>query len=197
MAFHFTGYSNFHDLNLDYILAEMGVIKAKMAIIDEWYDDYNEQLKHLETIYAELVNKYNDLEASFDQFVEEVNTNFDNLETELTNTIQAEINAFNLEVQLFENQVNYRLDGMQTQITVMDRRLDEAIEHLADNLQIINPFTGELEPISSVIDTLAGFHMEDAITAGEYDALAITAQYYDGLQLTAYQYDVQAKQYLN
>lgn len=189
-------YVNFHELNLNMILQEMKRISDEMEVIKTWHDDYQDELEHLEEIYGDLVNKYNDLEQDFNAFVQQINTDFEELETDLIARINREMNDVRNEMQLFENQVNYRLDGMQAQITALDRKIDNAIEHLADNLKIINPFTGELEPISDVINTLAAFHMEDAITAGDYDALQLTAGYYDGLQLTAYQYDVQARQFL-
>lgn len=55
-----------------------------------------------------------------------------------------------------------------------------------------SPFTGEYVTIISVINQLASFHMEGAITAADYDAKEITAGDYDALELTAYDYDFHA-----
>lgn len=55
-----------------------------------------------------------------------------------------------------------------------------------------SPFTGEYVPITSVINQLASFHMDEAITAGAYDAKEITAGDYDSLLLSAYDYDFHA-----
>lgn len=55
-----------------------------------------------------------------------------------------------------------------------------------------SPFSGEYVPITSVINQLASFHMDGAITAGDYDAKEITAGDYDALELTAYDYDFHA-----
>lgn len=55
-----------------------------------------------------------------------------------------------------------------------------------------SPFSGEYVPITTVINQLASFHMDEAITAGAYDAKEITAGDYDALDLTAYNYDFHA-----
>lgn len=55
-----------------------------------------------------------------------------------------------------------------------------------------SPFNGEYVTIISVINQLASFHMDGAITAADYDAKEITAGDYDALELTAYDYDFHA-----
>ena len=56
-----------------------------------------------------------------------------------------------------------------------------------------SPFTGETVRLEVVINELASLHKDDALTAGEYDALAIDADYYDSLDLTAFDYDWHGK----
>lgn len=56
-----------------------------------------------------------------------------------------------------------------------------------------SPFTGETVRLEIVINELASLHKDDALTAGEYDALSIDADYYDSLDLTAFDYDWHGK----
>ena len=140
---------------------------------------------------------YDQLESDFIKFKKDVNDNFDALTLRLMDQIAAAESNLQRQIDIFKAQVNYELDVFQNQLTAMDTKLDDALDHIADHIYMFNPFTGQEEPVTQVIGYLASLHMEDAITAGEYDALAITAGYYDGLNLTAYQYDITAKQYLN
>ena len=64
------------------------------------------------------------------------------------------------------------------------------------DLYMINPFTGEYDPIKTVINYLAGLHKAESFTATEYDALEIDADTYDGYEVTAYNYDWFGKLYI-
>ena len=64
------------------------------------------------------------------------------------------------------------------------------------DLYMINPFTGEYDPIKTVINYLAGLHKAESFTATEYDALALDADTYDGYEVTAYNYDWFGKLYI-
>lgn len=197
MAFHFNGYTNFHELNLDYILQQLTELKNEMATIETWHDDWVDKLEELENEYNRIVTMYDTLEADFVQFKQDVNNDFTRLRGQLIADIEQAETVLQNQIDAFRNEVNFELSGFQNEITALNIKLDNAIEHFADNLYINNPFTGQNESLSKVIQMLASFHMEDAITAGEYDALALTAADYDGRNLTAYQYDILAKQYLH
>lgn len=56
-----------------------------------------------------------------------------------------------------------------------------------------NPFTGLIDSYENIINTLANLHKDNAITAGEYDALGLTASDYDAYYITAKNYDFSAK----
>lgn len=57
------------------------------------------------------------------------------------------------------------------------------------DLYMINPFTGDYDPVKTVINYLAGLHKAEAFTATEYDALELDADTYDAFECTAYNYD--------
>ena len=64
------------------------------------------------------------------------------------------------------------------------------------DLYMINPFTGEYDPIKTVINYLAGLHKAESYTAIEYDALELDADTYDAFECTAYNYDWFGKLYI-
>ena len=189
-------YTNFHELNLNWIVTEMATIRKEMEDIREWKEGWEEILEDLNEKYIEIVAKYDQLERDFTAFKVDMEADFDTLSRDfiirfagLQAALEADIEGFKLEIQ-------YQVDGLSGEVRELDQKLDRAIDNLADSLRMSNPFTGQEEPLSQIIMQLASFHMADAITAGEYDGLAITAGYYDGLNLTAYQYDIEGKTYL-
>lgn len=189
-------YANFHELNLNWIIITIKELKTRVSNIENWHDDWQERLEELDEEYSRILALYDTLEHDFDQFKIDVNDEFQTLENDLIREIRSAEQDLINDLNAFKAEVNFTLAGYQNEITAMDTKLNQAIEHLADSLTIINPFTGLNESLEDVITQLAHFHMENAITAGEYDALALTAQTYDNKHLTAYQYDIEAKLYL-
>ena len=63
---------------------------------------------------------------------------------------------------------------------------------LLKDIKVINPVTGVLGTMQSVIDSLAEFH-KNGITAEEFDDLELTASQFDNLLMTAFNFDFNAK----
>jgi hypothetical protein len=74
-----------------------------------------------------------------------------------------------------------------------EARLQAQIEAIqVGAINVIDPTTGVLSPIQTVINNLAG-SSADALTANEYDVLNLTATAYDNYDITAYDYDFKGK----
>lgn len=189
-------YANFHELNLDWIVTEMAAIRKEMEDIREWKSGWEDILEDLNEKYIEIVAKYDQLERDFTAFKLDMEADFDTLNRDFIIRFAGLQAALEADIEGFKNEIQFQVDGLSTEVSALDQKLDRAIDNLADSLRMSNPFTGQEEPLSQIIMQLASFHMADAITAGEYDGLAITAGYYDGLNLTAYQYDIEGKTYL-
>lgn len=58
--------------------------------------------------------------------------------------------------------------------------------------KMYSPITGEIEPISKVVNELASLHKTE-ITAQEFDNLDLTAEEFDGKNISAYDFDWQGK----
>ena len=75
-------------------------------------------------------------------------------------------------------------------VDTQDEYLQYQIDHFnIDNITILDPTTGLYSPIQIVIDNIYDQTRDEAITAGEYDALELTAGAYDALEITAFNYD--------
>lgn len=189
-------YANFHELNLDWIVKEMGIIRSEMEDIREWKEGWEDTLSDLNNKYIELVARYDQLEIDFQAFIQEVDADFEILTNDFVQrfaTLQYNLEA---DISAFKHDIQFQVDGLGSQVQALDAKLDRAIDNLADSLKMPNPFTGQEDSLSQIILQLASFHMLDAITAGEYDALNLSAGSYDNLHLTAYQYDIEGKTYL-
>lgn len=185
-------YVNFHELNLNWIVQQMGEIRKEYENVQQLVVD----LEDLKNKYLEVYELYEELEHDFNKFKYDVNNENAAFRADMINQFNLQALAIQNEFNTLTNQVNGILAGFNTRLIDMDIKLDNAINNLSDSITMINPFTGTEESLADVIYQLAGFHMEDAITAYEYDSLALDASTYDGYALTAYQYDVEAKQYL-
>lgn len=189
-------YTNFHELNLNWIIKEMAVIRSEMEDIREWKEGWEDTLSDLNNKYIELVARYDQLEIDFQAFIRQVDADFEILTNDFVQrfaTLQYNLEA---DISAFKNDIQFQVNGLSSRVQALDAKLDRAIDNLADSLKMPNPFTGHEDSFSQIIQQLASFHMLDAITAGEYDSLNLTAATYDNMHLTAYQYDVEGKTHL-
>lgn len=196
-------YTNFHDLNLDYILKEVQSLKEEVSKVINIREEIEETFNNIQADIDNLQAVYDQMLLDNQAFKNEVREDFQLLEVniqsnlrDLENELRADYANFNIEMsEKFNNLnqlVNRELVSFNNQLTAMNRRLDEALANLWMNITMVNPFTGVEESVLSVIDYLASLHMRDGITAGDYDGLELTAQVYDNKQLTAREYDTQA-----
>lgn len=172
MAFEQLPYSNFHDLNLDWIIQQ---VKEWAA---EW-DSVKRAFEELDLDFKDVENRLTALEAS------------DVRLSAAVNNLRLTVEQLNNKVIILNSRVTELRNTVSDNYTELDGRVTELEE--SQVLYMFSPFTGEYEPLPDVITELAQFHLEDALTASEYDALDMTAAYYDAKVLTAYQYDSSGK----
>ncbi|WP_405366955.1 hypothetical protein [Ruminobacter sp.] len=185
-------YANFHELNLDWIVKEIAVVREEYQEVQKLAID----LEDLKSKYTEVYALFGELENDFVEFKNDVSNEFNDLQNEYDHRFTQQSQQINNQFTTLENHVNSILSGFSAQLIAMDIKLDNALHNLAQTLTMYNPFTGIEEPMANVIYQLASFHMQDALTAGTYDGFALTAGTYDAKNLTAYQYDVQGSIYL-
>ena len=174
----FQGISTNYLDNMTYAEFLLGILKKMNEIIavtntqQEFIDEFNVK-------YQELLKDF-----------EQLRTEFDALEDKITTSVQAQFDAFEIEVRnLITATQNYLIAYTDS----AEARLQAQIEAIQIGaINVIDPTTGVLSPIQTVINNIAG-SSADALTATEYDALNLTATAYDNYDITAYDYDFKGK----
>ena len=174
----FQGISTNYLDNMTYAEFLLGILKKMNEIIavtntqQEFIDEFNVK-------YQQLLKDFEQLRAEFDA-----------LEDKITASVQAQFDAFEVEVRnLITATQNYLIAYTDS----AEARLQAQIEAIQiGDISVIDPTTGILSPIQTVINNIAG-SSADALTASEYDALNLTATAYDNYNITAYDYDFKGK----
>ena len=159
-----------------------------MCKIFKYLDD---KIKKVDEKYGGLFETVEKIEADFETFKKEVNKTIENFKTEVLEDVQTQMDAqYNRVIDLLNQYQIVFKAYVDSQIGTVNKRIDE-IEVGAVN--VYNPLTGLVEPITKVIDDLYNQLRYNAITCSEYDALDLTATGYDGYMITADNFDLNGK----
>lgn len=162
MAFEQFPYTNFHDLNLDWVLKE---VKRVSEAVDKW-----------STEVLDAAKTYTDEKVA----AEAERANQANLE--LKQTVETAIRDF-------QNVVNGTIAGFQEQLRQQDAEIDANLvasrgytnaqiaqnnEFLMDeiskgliDLKVLNLFTGKYVTVQEMFDYLSAFHLTGAISVAQ------------------------------
>ena len=117
---------------------------------------------------------------------------------------RVEFQNFLAELQLSLNSITENMELIREQVNANTQQIEYNFNWLKDyidnqliDLEVINPFTGQTQPIQTVLNYISDMLKQNALTAGEYDAAQLTAAAYDALQLTAINYDINGKDYIS
>lgn len=171
MSFQRIPWTNFHDLNLDWMIDKMKTFESMIQKFAEAYDGFEADLDQ----FTDQMNQNTADISSLQEIVSDHTTRIANMQHDLTSLATTVSNNY--------NEANYRFKQIADQI-------NDIISQV--NLYMYSPFTGEYVSVETVIYELAAFHITGGIHAGDYDALALTAQAYDNYGMSAYTYDSNA-----
>ena len=176
-------YTDFHELNADFLLQRVKSIEEQIAGIKEeiegeifeWVQEqlapYQEQLNQLIQEVEDLQEETEETLAAYDQritdFVNTVNGALQQMRQDLANSIQAVNDLTDLKIE----QNNTYL-------------LNEISENVGSLFQVLNPFTGLMTSIQDMVDYLSAFHIVDGITYTEMNTRALTYSVWTGLAMT-------------
>lgn len=160
-------YTDFHEMNLDWVLAKIKELEARIDGIDESilsktkeYTD--EQLAgyqaQVDQLRADLQAQYDAVERDFDRLQASINVSLRQMEIridELRADMIANINAVNKRTDLAIEQNNVYI-------------LNE-LAHFLSGIHVLNALTGTEMTLQEMLNYLCTLHMTDAIT---YTALA-------------------------
>ncbi len=185
--------------------------------------------QEVEDIANEINSFETSINAKFDELEEEFDIKFETLETSLTRKIDKTIDELNAEVEAFTSQIDTKLQEFEDNITALVNKELELIDikfaslnvtlksYIQTELQkildsipeittvwVIDPTTGELGDIQSVVNNIYDLMRYWALTADEFDSLGMNCNELDKIKvngiprgLTAYEWDFYAKLYLN
>lgn len=180
-------YSDFHELNLDWLLAKTKETLAAVKYLEE-------EFAKIEVLTEEQIQLMINQAIALNNI--EIAKDLQNMHTQITaeyiSYVQGRINQLTAYIDNQDSHYDQLAQGYaaQSQANANAYTDDKVLSYT----MMINPITGQYEDVRNVVnDIVTYFHTEDALTAGEYDALELTAEDYDNYELTAYDYDFNGK----
>ena len=161
MAFNMFPYSNFHELNLDWILNELKEFSGQLEEFRIRLDTIREGILADSKEYtdAAISEKYGEFQQQYNQLVIRI----DQCQTAINNAGKG-----------FQDQCDnckeYTTAEVLSAKAYTDAAIEQNNEYLLEEItnqsigiKVLNPFTGERVPIQNMIDYLSDFHMQNAI----------------------------------
>ena len=183
-------YTNFHELNLDWILTKVRELQTDIDEINAWKETFSAQIN------AQISNLISEVNEEFTQLKADIEKEFTDYRTETDAKFEAQRAETNRQFASLTAAVNERLTSFNGRIAVIESKLHDIENNLPTLVHVTNPFTGMSDSIQNVINALADTQRTDALTASAYDALAKTADGYDAYKITAANYDFNGKSIL-
>lgn len=186
-------YSNFHDLNLDWILQKIRQYEVRLdEIVDEAVARAN---AYTDQQIAQFRNDFNDLVAQVEQEVADMLSTVDDAIDRLTKeqqdfieTATTQINAINERVDSLEESISASVDGMRayTNQAILDNNqmLFDYIESAFIDVHVVNYFTGQEVTIQEMFDILAQFHLQNPLTYNQFAGKEVTYSALSALNVT-------------
>lgn len=187
---HNLPYSDFHELNLDWILS---VVKSLAEQFESWQTIAEALEQALKALPGQLEansqagREYADQAAA--KALEDANEHSDNQDA-IQNALWAE---------KFAHGYQKLLALIQSGDTLVEEKVKLWFSILWENLKSIplpavqNPFTGNMDSVQNVLNDIYNRFRYEAFTAQEFDDYGQTAEWWDNLGLSAEQYDLYAK----
>lgn len=183
-------YTNFQELNLDWILSKVKEIQSSIDTINSWKETFSAQIN------SQISNLIAEVNEEFTQLKADIEKEFTDYRTETDAKFEAQRAVTSKQFASLTDAVNARLTAFDGRIAGIQSKLHDIENNLPTLVHVTNPFTGTSDNIQNVINALADTQRSDALTASAYDALAKTAAGYDAYKITAANYDFNAKSIL-
>ena len=184
-------YSNLHELNLDWLIDQTKESMARIKTLED-------QMAEIVIVTKDQIEiMINDAIAANNVFLAaNLQAMYERVTIEYQGYIQGRINQLTTYIDNQDVHYDYLAQTYASQALTDSKSYTDS--KVLDYTMMINPITGEYDDVRDVVnDIVSYFHTENALTAGEYDALDLTAGDYDAYQLTAYDYDFNGKIRLN
>lgn len=162
MAFEQFPYTNFHELNLDWILNE---VKRVSEAVDKWSDEVLAAAKtYTDTKVAAEAERSNQANLELKQSVETAIRDFQNVVNGTLSGFQEQLRQQDMEID--SNLVAAR-SYTNAQIAQNNEFLMDEISKGLIDLKVMNLFTGTYVTVQEMFDYLAAFHLTGAISVAQ------------------------------
>ena len=175
-------YTDFHELNLDWLLKEVSTIESRIdALHDELKAELTTELKaYVDDEIASLANDFEELSHEFDLLdahVDELDIAF----AEFTTYVNNEISGFKNYIDNQITSTNLRTDLM---IASNNQFLIDTMAEQLRNMTVLNFFNGQYVTVQDMFNTLAKLHLNDAIAYNVITSRGYTYGSIEALNLT-------------
>lgn len=188
-------YTDFHELNQDFILklikdmnvqldeieerATQAAISGAQAYVDNRLVPVNLRLESLQ-------NGINTLRSYIDSKVLEL----DNEYTEFTQQVISNLNIMQTRISTIQENIDISITAVNDRTDLRIRQNNDYIfsqfgEYVGRTVKVINPITGERMTLQNMFAYLAGLHVTDAITVNDLIDRDITVSELAALNITA------------
>jgi len=184
-------YTDFHQLNLDVWIKKLKEAEANIT-------DLQEQMAQIVVVTEDHIQEMIDAAIAANNLVwaQQLTDLKAQITTEYKGYVTAQINALTVYIDNQDSHYDQLAQGYASTALADAKAYVDA--EVLDYTMMINPITGVYEDVRNVVDDIVTyFHTNDALTAGEYDALDLTASAYDAYDITAYDYDFSGKTILH
>lgn len=186
----FNDYQNYPNsdlttINLDFILNELKNNDSKVLEIKKDL----EELKKIAITQDKLQERLKKTLANYDETIK--NYIKDNCYSTLIQSKNYTNNQFDALKIYIDSKELENYNNLKSYSDFNDEKLKKQIDDFkADNLQMINPITGELEDTKDVINSIVNTLMKtDSMTVEKFDSLELSADEFDKMSLSAFDID--------
>lgn len=173
-------YTDFHELNADFLLERLKYIEDSIATLEETieaevFEWVQEQIEPYKQQIEELIQEVNDLAEETEETLEA----YDQRITDLVNAVNDELANIRAElvasIQAVNDLTDIKIENNNIYL------LNEITQNVGDLFVVLNPFTGETVTIQAMVDYLAAFHITDGILYADMNTRALTYNQFNAL----------------
>ena len=175
-------YTNYHELNLDYIMEQINYFNKR---VDELSDELIKGANiYTDKKFDEIVNEFNDFKKYVTIELEKSKSDYDEFSSYVTNRLI-----------LTDNKIKELQKNLDSALVSANDYTDRAIllnnEYIIDQttkalstVTVLNYFTGERVSIQDMFDYLSQFHLQNGITYAQIESRQKTVVFIVGLNKT-------------
>lgn len=183
-------YTDAHELNLDWIIAQIKQLDVDLKAVEERATEraieeskkyIDIEIESLETRFSELSMQVANLRVYFDSKVDELQAQYNTF----TTYVSAQMTLLNDRIIALKNEIDADIIGVNARTDLAIQQNNEyifdVIEHgITSELNVINYFTGERVSIQDMFNYLAGLHTDNGATISEIAAANKTVNFIVG-----------------